>query len=67
MKYIAFPIDEINAVLEICKGEVNRYSDIINGNNANDLSARLIKANWEGKVETIEEMIKFGTECDEIH
>ena len=67
MKYIAFPIDAIDTVLEICVGEVNRYDDIIkNDEDKNGVVAHIIKAKWEGKVEALGEMLKFGTECNEI-
>ena len=61
MKYIAFPIDEIDAILEICVGEVNRYTDMIKSDKVMNKVAA-----WEGKVEALGEMLKFGTECNEI-
>jgi hypothetical protein len=65
MKYIAFPIDDIDTVMEICVGEVNRYSDMAKKNSPN-FGALLVKAKWEGKVEALGEIMKFGTECNEI-
>jgi len=61
MKYIAFPIEEIDAILEICVGEVNRYTDMIKSDKVMNKVAA-----WEGKVEALGEMLKFGTECNEI-
>lgn len=66
MKYIAFPIDEIDIVLEICVGEVNRYTDMEKNGHPNIVGVQLTKAKWEGKVEALQEMLKFGTECNEI-
>jgi len=67
MKYIAFPIDEIDAILEICVGEVNRYTDMIKSDKVmNKVAAHMVKSKWEGKVEALGEMLKFGTECNEI-
>jgi hypothetical protein len=65
MKYIAFPIDEIDTVMEICVGEVNRYKDMEKDGHPN-FGALLIKSKWEGKVEALGEMLKFGKECNEI-
>ena len=66
MKYIAFPIDEIDTVLEICVGEVNRYTDMMEDEEKNGVVLQMKKAKWEGKVEALGEMLKFGTECNEI-
>lgn len=73
MKYIAFSIDVIDTVMEICVGEVNRYTDIIEAeenissiNYPKNIEAQILKAKWEGKVEALGEMLKFGTECNEI-
>ena len=66
MKYIAFPIDEIDAIMEICVGEVNRCTDLQKGECLNTVGILLIKAKWQGKVEALGEMMKFGTECNEI-
>jgi len=65
MKYIAFPIDEIDRVMEICVGEVNRYKDILK-DKPYDIPAQAMRTKWEGKVEALQEMLKFGTECNEI-
>ena len=66
MKYIAFPIEEIDAVMEICVGEVNRYSDFImnEDEDKNCIMNHIIKAKWEGKVEALGEMMKFGKEIN---
>jgi hypothetical protein len=66
MKYIAFPIDEIDIVMEICVGEVSRYTDIEKSDHPNKIGIQITKAKWEGKVEALQEMLKFGTECNEI-
>lgn len=66
MKYIAFPIDEIDTVMEICVGEVNRCADMMKNDEINGVVAHIMKAKWEGKVEALGEMLKFGTECNEI-
>jgi hypothetical protein len=69
MKYIAFDINEINMVLTICKGEVMRYEDMEKDGHPNEFGVLLIKAKWQGKVEALEEILKFGKEIelDEIH
>ena len=64
MKYIAFPVEEIDTILEICVGEVNRWTDM--DKDGKDIPSQLIKAKWEGKVEALGEMLKFGKECNEI-
>ena len=68
MKYIAFPIDEIDAVIEICLGEVMRYEDMIKKetNPNKKIVDEYYKSKWKGKVEALGEMLKFGTECNEI-
>jgi hypothetical protein len=66
MKYIAFPIDEINTALEVCLGEVDRYIDMEKGKCINPVAVSIMKAKWQGKAESLGEMIKFGTECNEI-
>ena len=67
MKYIVFPIDEIDKVLEISVGEVNRYKDMMESGEPNIVyGATLRKAKWQGKVEALQEMLKFGKECNEI-
>ena len=67
MKYIVFPIDEIDKVLEISVGEVNRYKDMMESDEPNIVyGATLRKAKWQGKVEALQEMLKFGKECNEI-
>ena len=70
MKYIAFEIDEINIALEICKGEVMRYEDLISsGEVSKVVPFQLTLKKWQGKVEAIEEFLKYGKEIelDEIH
>lgn len=69
MKYIAFDIDEINMALEICRGEVMRYEDMSKTSPGKEYVDELMKSKWRGKVEAIEEVLKFGKEIelDEIH
>lgn len=68
MKYIAFDIDEINIALEISRGEVMRYEDIINEEKSTFpekiVMHELMKAKWQGKVDTLEEILKFGKEIE---
>jgi hypothetical protein len=69
MRYIAFDIDEINSILEICKGEVMRYEDLISSLPSETLPLskvpfRLLLRKWEGKLEAIEEVLKFGKEIE---
>jgi hypothetical protein len=73
MKYIAFPIDEIDTVLELCIGEVNRYTDILQAEENNgavdrpkNIGAQMLKAKWEGKVEVLGDMLRYGKECNEL-
>ena len=65
-EYLAFEIEEIEALLEIAKGEVMRYEDMKPFGRENDLGCLLMKRKWEGKAQTFEEMLKFGTKCNEI-
>jgi len=62
MKYIAFPVEEIGTILEICVGEVNRCKDIMEDEEKNGVVIQMMKAKWEGKVEALQEMMKFGKE-----
>ena len=59
-KYLLFEIEEVEALLEIAKGEVMRYEDMKPFGRENDLGCLLMKRKWEGKVQTFEEMLKFG-------
>jgi hypothetical protein len=69
MKYIAFPIDEIDTVMQICLGEVMRYEDM--QKKETDTNQKIVdeiyKSKWKGKVEALGEMLKFGIECNEIN
>jgi hypothetical protein len=65
MKYIAIPIDEIDTVMEICVGEVNRYTDILE-NDPTNIGAQMLKSKWQGKAEALGELLRFGTECNEL-
>jgi hypothetical protein len=68
MKYIAFPIEEVEELLKIARGEVMRYEDIIKTlpSERSSYVFELIKEKWKGKVQTFEEMLKFGKPCEEI-
>ena len=61
-------IDEINIALEICKGEVMRCEDFISSESkqTSQMAYELTKRKWEGKVEAIEEFLKFGKEIELI-
>jgi hypothetical protein len=65
MKYLVFEIKEIETLLEFAKGEVLRYTDMKPFGNANDLGCMLMKSKWQGKVDTFEEMLKFGAIWEE--
>ena len=66
MKYLLFNVEEIQALLVISAGEVQRYSDIIATLPAERTSITfdLLKAKYEGRVKTFEEMLRFGKEID---
>ena len=66
MKYLLFNIEEIEALLAISVGEVQRYSDIIKTlpENSNPIVFELLKAKYEGRVLVFKEMLKFGKEID---
>ena len=59
-EYIALDIDEINMVLTICKGEVMRYEDMAEKQPDKKIVCEIYKSKWKGKVEAIEEILKFG-------
>jgi hypothetical protein len=74
MKYIAFDINEINGALQICRGEVMRYEDLIASlppetQPISKVPFQLTLRKWEGQVLALEEILKFGKEIelDEIH
>ena len=66
MKCILFNIEEIQLLLQISAGEVQRYSDIIKTLPAERTSIgfELLRAKYEGRVKTFEEMLKFGKEIE---
>jgi cell fate regulator YaaT (PSP1 superfamily) len=66
MKCLLFSIEEIQALLVISAGEVQRYSDIIKTLPAerSSITFEILKAKYEGRVKTFEEMLKFGKEID---
>ena len=59
-KYIAFDIDELNMGLIICRGEVMRYEDMAKEQPDKKIVCEIYKSKWKGKVESIEEILKFG-------
>ena len=66
MKCLLFKKEEIEVLLEISAGEVQRYSDIIATLPAERLTIAfdLLKAKYEGRVKTFKEMLKFGKVID---
>lgn len=58
--YIAFNADEINTILLICRGEVMRYEDMSKEQPDKKVICEIYKSKWKGKVEAIEEILKFG-------
>lgn len=66
MKYIAFPIEEIDTVMKICVGQVNWCTDMMKDEEKNGVVLQMMKAKWEGKVEALQEMKRYGKECEEI-
>jgi hypothetical protein len=66
MKCLLFKKEEIEALLEISAGEVQRYSDIIETlpKERSTLTFDLLKAKYEGRVKTFNEMLKFGKEIE---
>jgi methyl coenzyme M reductase subunit D len=66
MKCLLFKKEEIELLLKISVGEVQRYSDIIETlpKERTSIGFELLKAKYEGRVKTFEEMLKFGKEID---
>jgi len=66
MKMLLFNIEEIQALLQISAGEVQRYSDIIATLpvDRTDITFEILKAKYEGRVKTFEEILRFGKEID---
>jgi hypothetical protein len=64
MKYIVFETEEIETVLEIAKGEVQRYTDMEKNEHSNTFGLLLLKTKWQAKVDTLEEVLKFGKQID---
>lgn len=66
MKCLLFNVEEIEALVVISAGEVQRYTDIIATLPVDRTSIvfELMKAKYEGKLKTLEEMLKFGKKID---
>ena len=66
MKCLLFKKEEIEALLEISAGEIQRYSDIIKTLPVEHtlITFEILKAKYEGRVKTFEEMLKFGKEIE---
>jgi hypothetical protein len=66
MKCLLIKKEEIEFLLEISAGEVQRYSDIIETlpKERTSIAFELLKAKYEGRVKTFQEMLKFSKEID---
>ncbi len=58
--YLVFEIEEVETLLEIARGEVMRYEDMAKKQPDKAVVCEIYKSKWKGKVETFEEMFKFG-------
>jgi hypothetical protein len=58
---LVFELEEVEKLLEVSQGEVQRYEDMAKANpDGNTFGMLLLKAKYEGRVKTFEEMLKFG-------
>jgi hypothetical protein len=66
MKCLLFKKEDVEALLKLSAGEVQRYKDIIATlpENSNPINFETLKSIYEGRVMTFEEMLRFGKEID---
>jgi methyl coenzyme M reductase subunit D len=66
MKCILFKKEEIEALLQISAGEVQRYKDIIETlpKERTSITFEVLQSKYEGRVKTFQEMLKFGKEIE---
>jgi len=62
-KYIYFEVEEIEKLLEIAEGEVNRYENIMKtlaNEGRTTIGHNFMCTKWEARRDTIKEILEYG-------